>query len=201
MLKSFLFLIFINLLVYSQTYQSYLPYGYDIKTCKFFGENIGYYILNGLVYKTTNSGNDWNVIYKSNEKNFLRTAFLDKNNFWIVTNTNIIHSKDGGLTFDILTKPGNIEDISFCDSLYGWALVGNYSLYKTTNGGITWNFIYTANYARNVQLLTRTVGYISILLHLILGWLIIFLILIGKSIQPQLEEIRGLKEKASSVAM
>ena len=167
MSRYLLFLIFINLVAYSQTYQSYLPYGNEIKTCKFFGENVGYYILNGLVYKTTNSGEDWNVIYKSGQKNFLKTAFSDENNFWIVTNTNIIHSKDGGLTFDILTKPGNIEDISFCDSLYGWVVVGNYSLYKTTNGGITWNFFYTTIFARNVQLVTRNIGYVSDYFHLL----------------------------------
>lgn len=58
---------------------------------------------------------------------------------WAVAYTDILHTADGGVTWEKQTRPGaeNLYAVDFFDNQHGIAM-GNTTLY-TSNGGITWN--------------------------------------------------------------
>jgi len=52
------------------------------------------------------------------------------------------------------------DDIYFVDSLTGWTVNSEGEIYKTRNGGVTWDTSYTGNgYLRSVEFLDKNVGF------------------------------------------
>jgi len=112
-------------------------------TCLFFTDiNNGWIGGYKTIYRTTNSGSNWELINQSISGHVQSIYFINKNTGWIVNEYgDILKSTNGGVTFPQQINPyyGNIlYSLYFVDSLNGW-ISGDYSrILKTTDGGNTW---------------------------------------------------------------
>jgi photosystem II stability/assembly factor-like uncharacterized protein len=110
--------------------------------------------VEGKILRTTNSGNDWEIIKPdSTIWGYTKIQFINNVKGWICSNQNIVRTNDGGSTWDSYSFPDAISlfSLSFNDEINGFA-VGIYGeMYKTTDGGINWEKkfdrvpFYTAN--------------------------------------------------------
>jgi len=104
--------------------------------------------------KSSNQGNNWSLSPISDFSGYGVTSvgsslYLAGEN--LSTNKlRIIKSTDGGQTWDsqIMNEHGNFVDISFSNEMKGFALSKGYftsSIYKTIDGGNSWQFVVTFN--------------------------------------------------------
>ncbi|MBN8584972.1 MAG: T9SS type A sorting domain-containing protein [Ignavibacteria bacterium] len=95
---------------------------------------------NRYILKTTNSGNNWSVIYQNDQYYFTGGYFLNENIGYIVApNGPILHTSNSGLNWETQysTQPLNtIHRILFINQQTGFAYGTNGLLLRTTNGGI-----------------------------------------------------------------
>ncbi len=118
-----------------------------------FGTNYPFAIL-----KTTDGGFSWDSIYSgTNGGLFTHVSALSDNEFYATSPPAMVHSDDGGLTFDtvIVSKslPAGAEEYSrvrFLNATKGYVMgraaffVGHrVNLYETNDGGKTWQIIHT----------------------------------------------------------
>ena len=109
---------------------------------------------------------NWNIL------NIQRQAgpinYLSQSNFYIFGGDIIYRSIDNGENWNVQVSPVNLipdhKTYSFVDSAFGWALRNAASIYKTTNGGITWNVLNIPNNffrVNGICFINRFVGWIS----------------------------------------
>jgi hypothetical protein len=116
-------------------------YGYDSQRCWAAGLDINY---NGLVLKTTDGGNNWDIQFTLPDYLLGGICFTDSLKGWVVGGNlytgacAIYHTTNGGDSWIRQTSPGYfLFDVCFLDSLTGFAC-GYATITKTTNGGATW---------------------------------------------------------------
>ncbi len=104
--------------------------------------NNSYVPPTGIILKTTNGGNDWEVIKTIDHSNLKSIFFISSENGWVVgeTTDQTLHTTNGGNDWTVHNFGGN--DIYFWNSLNG-IIVNNYSTYSdinlTSDGGNTWS--------------------------------------------------------------
>ena len=78
---------------------------------------------------------------------FTRIQFVDKNNGWAAGQGGIIHSTDGGKTWEIQIPESryNLWWLNLTDKNKGWAVGGDGTILKTDNGGIKFIVDFKAN--------------------------------------------------------
>lgn len=113
----------------------------------FSDENNGWWITlyPGTVLHTTNKGIDWETQVESSNAGIGDIIFLDSLHGWIrggtIPNPNpsyfILNTSNGGNIWNKYDTP-QLRCFSFFDTLVGFA-GGGYNIYKTINGGITWD--------------------------------------------------------------
>jgi photosystem II stability/assembly factor-like uncharacterized protein len=86
----------------------------------------------------------------------VQVQFLNELNGWGVTETQIVRTNDGGMTWynvtpSDLTETGSTVATFFLDNEHAWVLKADFNnypnnglLYRTTDGGLTWTFSATA---------------------------------------------------------
>lgn len=96
----------------------------------------------GIILKTEDGGNNWN--YQILSMIWNDVYFINENTGWIVGFRGEIRKTiDGGHSWTVQNNPTNQEDIYkvyFIDNNVGWIMTW-YDLYKTTDGGVTWEII------------------------------------------------------------
>ena len=106
------------------------------------------------IYKTTNGGTKWDVINGITNPVGGFYYFVDALNGWmfgasastIGTNTDILHTNDGGLSWTTqATNVGLVKAIYFSDVLHGWVVGRNALLMKTVDGGANWTTLSNTN--------------------------------------------------------
>ena len=106
------------------------------------------------LYKTTNGGTNWDVINGISNPVGGFYYFVDALNGWmfgasastIGTNTDILHTTDGGLSWTTqATNVGSVKAIYFSDVLHGWVVGRNALLMKTVDGGANWTTLSNTN--------------------------------------------------------
>lgn len=115
----------------------------------------GKYFANAII-KTTDGGATWDSVYGNYIGGvFNSVAALSDNEFYAAGETSILHSADGGTTFDTVTVSSILYEryykVQFTDASTGFILGGSYlgagiymnTLYKTANGGLTWQPVYS----------------------------------------------------------
>ncbi len=121
----------------------------------------------GGVWKTTNRGTTWTPIFDSQKSYSIGTVTIDPNNsevIWVGTGENVsgrhvawgdgvYKSKDGGKTWQamglkqsehigkILVDPRNSDVVFVAAEGPLWSAGGERGLYKTTDGGTTWQSV------------------------------------------------------------
>lgn len=132
-----------------------LPSNYEVKQMQFVNDSVGFIIadsivglyLTGKIYKTTDGGLNWfekNFFYQS----FDYMHFINQDTGWICMSNGgigtIRRTTDGGNTFINISNNapyGPIYFVSNTTGYIGWigATSQGAVLYKTTDGGFTWN--------------------------------------------------------------
>jgi len=140
----------------------------DFKRIQFVNSQTGF-VSDGsaCIYKTTDSGNNWNKILELNAVSCEGMCFPDSvTGYLSVTFTNPVRSyiyktTNGGNNFLIIAAyiGGSMPNLYFYDNLTGW-YYGYFSLYKTTNGGLNWSVIPIRNsFINQIIFLNQTTGY------------------------------------------
>jgi hypothetical protein len=157
-----LILMTINSVCFAQNYEwqnSYIASNQEeyIRSSSFINPNTGWVGLeiantNARVLKTTNKGNSFSEVFKytdyaSNNMSYdIGVCFINESNGFISTGDRIFKTNNGGGSWStVFTFPNRNASsaIKFADANTGYAAYSadyNFaSLYKTTNGGATWN--------------------------------------------------------------
>ncbi len=111
--------------------------GYTLFSSSFADAQTGWAVggNNGLLFEKQVSGLSGSPWFETVEAVTSEIA-------WILGDTEIIKTTDGGLTW--VKYPGYYNDISFADALKGWS-ISSFSISKTLNGGESWTEQYSGN--------------------------------------------------------
>lgn len=99
---------------------------------------------NQLLYKSIDQGESWNIIESHNRDVISDIFFIDDDSGYLTSMNEILHTEDGGITWSsYISYPEiNFNKLAFPDSDTGYVTASyNYTMdiiYKTTNGGQTW---------------------------------------------------------------
>jgi photosystem II stability/assembly factor-like uncharacterized protein len=135
-----------------------------INSVCFINENIGWSVgkltnqnfLAGIILKTTDGGKYWATQQPTTYSNPLRVGnsrlndiyFINQNTGWTIGNDNLIATTDGGQNWESRASFDEFENdfssLIFVDTNTGWVVnLGiDVGIYKTTDGGYTWNLKY-----------------------------------------------------------
>lgn len=124
---------------------------YLLKKIIFVNKNIGFASAsNGTLLKTTDGGLNWLVIYTNTVYQFTKLVFTTAlHGYSVATGNGDIYfgeTKNGGQTWSYTPQSSlgilgsnDLRDIYFEDSLTGY-LLSSYTIYKTTDAGLTWSY-------------------------------------------------------------
>ncbi len=124
------------------------PSGPLYYSIQFLNQNTGFVIAcydsdtgpqRNWIFKTTNSGANWNAIYKDSIQppRLISSFFVNENTgFFSTQNGKFASTTNGGTNWNFTTPGFTINTLYFFDSNTGYA--GTSGLKRTTDGGITW---------------------------------------------------------------
>jgi len=125
----------------------------EIGDIDFLNENIGFASANGNVYKTTNAGTNWEVIYTNNGVNSSSTLSIsDDSNIWVkIGNAPLDYAitNDGGASW---TEIDAVPTLHLANRLFSsntdkvFVMTesdGNGFIFSSTDNGQTWLEVYT----------------------------------------------------------
>lgn len=115
---------------------------------KFLNENIGFAVGQkgffgpGILYKTTNGGENWQRVDEGNLPPLDEICFVDSDYGWICGWGIILSTKDGGSSWYTEYFPEFLRYMQFTDREHGWiSAIDEGAFYRTTDGGTTWTDI------------------------------------------------------------
>src|SRR5262245_1285786 len=103
----------------------------------------------GAIYRTTDGGGDWKPQSPGSGADINFIYFIDLNHGWMLGNSGLkTGDENGGENFLFITTDGgrnwtrkplpNVTSLHFTDAKNGWAVGRNFTLLKTTDGGVEW---------------------------------------------------------------
>lgn len=131
------------------------------------------------MYKTSDGGLNWSNIYDFGSANNFGNKgvrFFNENNGFIIFGNKFFKTANGGASFTEHTISSNIYNNSgtyFLDENNGWAIVtekpppdyiDRYYIYKTNNGGISWNNISrieSGGIMSSIKFINQNEGYLA----------------------------------------
>lgn len=127
---------------------SIFPEVTKISEIKFLNENIGFAVTNTInfdakLWKTTNGGISWSQMENYNGGHSDEIQIINENKIYIKNFSNIYSvSNDGGLSWTDLSNANYPTKVHFFDEQSGYGIdVNNKNVYRTTNGGSSWEII------------------------------------------------------------
>ena len=144
---SILFLLFSELSFPQWQWQNPLPQGNDLYSTFFVDPLNGFSVGDwGTILKTWDGGNHWQMMACPVHTDLKNVWFADVFNGWASGGPTaiILHTADGGITWDIQYDAGagnQVSGVAFTDPLHGFAVGdagGGIHLLKTTDGGVNW---------------------------------------------------------------
>ena len=138
------------------------------KGSEFVDENNGYICGgDGAFIKTEDGGSSWIDISLNNTMQLRNIFFIDENNGWMIDyfGKSILHTTDGGYNWSSSQLGGSIiyqpESIFFLNETDGYVNTDDGLLYKTYDGGSTWEVIYGfySGWNSSIYFTTETEGW------------------------------------------
>jgi photosystem II stability/assembly factor-like uncharacterized protein len=150
-------------------WQNPFPQGNHLKSISFPSPNTGYIAgFYGTVLKTTNAGNNWNIVKTGTTAN-LSAAFFINNNTGFVSGVSpvdsvlipILKTTNGGNSWDysFIDMNNEIFAFHFINDNVGFML-GN-SIYKTTDQGVTWYITGFQIIGKSICFTSNDTGYVA----------------------------------------
>ncbi|MEO8664320.1 MAG: YCF48-related protein [Ignavibacteria bacterium] len=102
---------------------------------------VGYF---ETILKSTDGGTNWSIIRHSSTQapTYNSLFFLNRNVGWMAKNQYVLKTTNGGITFDSTFVPATyINDLFFRNLDEGLFCGEGATIYRTTNGGASWNHI------------------------------------------------------------
>lgn len=139
----------------------------NLMALDFSSSSIGYAVgTGGVILKTTDSGESWAVLNSGVTTNLLGVSFADNNTGWATGfNRTVIKTTDGGATWipqysaATLTFLEDVKAINLQRVMaVGW---GSGDFNGTTDGGQTWSGTDLAGWAKGVDFMNDTVGWVA----------------------------------------
>lgn len=126
------------------------------------GEVVGH---GGKIARTTDGGNNWNLILNGTWENFYDIALLSEKKSVIVAGSaydkgKFFNSSDYWYSFDVVETAYALRDVTFVNNLIGYSAGYGY-VNKTTDGGETWTVLdVDGDYFFNMDFIDEEVGYV-----------------------------------------
>jgi len=164
-MKILILLLIISLNLHAQWFEMVLPQSYPIfNDIKFVNGYVGVIVGDsGTILRTTNSGLNWNHISINTSKN-LKSISITQNYIYVCGDSGIlICSSNMGESWDIIPFQfqTNLSDIFFIDTINGY-VVGENSIFKTTNKGMSWiRQTIDNNFFQAVYFLNKDTGFVT----------------------------------------
>lgn len=130
---------------------------YNLEDAYFLNDSVGWvcgydnsdYKRKGVILKTTDGGDSWNLVYSFNEFNkIVSLTFSDSLTGWFCASGNLYRSVDGGETWNkfyfhpsIDSIRTGIKKILFTKDGVGWLLASLGQIIKTTDNGNSWSML------------------------------------------------------------
>ncbi len=138
----------------------------DARQIDFISAQTGYVLMDDKIFKTNDGGNNWidtelpitdwdpsnfdfvneNVGYATNYRSYVYKTIDGGNNWQLITGNGGLNNSNSGI-YDVKFITENIGFVS-----------GGHKLFKTYNGGVTWENLGNHNFY-NLQFLTSDIGY------------------------------------------
>jgi photosystem II stability/assembly factor-like uncharacterized protein len=99
--------------------------------------------LSGKIYRTTNSGSNWVLVYDTTNTAIRDMFFINTSTGWAVGNTNVKYTSNGGANWSSRSFNGSSNTSVFAfsaDTVFvtGFGSAGYFA--RSTNGGLNWSF-------------------------------------------------------------
>lgn len=123
---------------------TYVSSSVELKSVYFVNETNGWCVgTTGKVYKSTNGGISWSNVTVSGLSNtdiVYSVHFIDSNTGWITFSNKAYKTTNAGVSWvqESVLGPNSLTDVYFVDNSTGWIITQSSTLYKTKNGGNTW---------------------------------------------------------------
>ncbi|RPI19743.1 MAG: T9SS C-terminal target domain-containing protein [Ignavibacteriae bacterium] len=108
----------------------------------FINENTGWAGNLNCIYKTTNRGINWAKIYSNDTSYYFNCiTFPSYNTGYISGGFGILKTVNAGENWQKIFNVGmDVQAMYFINEITGWVVTYFRNIYKTTNGGNTWNY-------------------------------------------------------------
>ena len=134
----------------------------------FFNETVGYATSSSVgveIARTSDGGNSWTTLNPPSGQPRVETVkAISENTAYFVGNGGVLYkTTDGGISFTVLNSGLNshISDIFFTNPSTGY-LISFRTLKMTTDGGTSWNTIYTSSKPLNrICFVNESIGYMA----------------------------------------
>lgn len=162
-------IIFYNSYLFSQSSWFLTTTDEDIPALDFVNLYTGYAAGgNGVILKTTNSGDSWTINYNNVSSQYLwNINFIDEMTGWAAGKSGtIIKTTNGAVSWNLQNSntSRNLLDVEFTDSQIGWATGDDGIIIKTVNGGNNWSVIQNTGITENifdVEFINANTGWIA----------------------------------------
>ena len=120
----------------------------------FINEQVGFvYTSSGVtIYKTTDGGTTWQEVSATGASEAINMQFITPQIGFLATTDGVLKTTNAGATWQLLNQPGNVfvNNIHFLNEFVGFATMSRFEfplvseyIYRTSDGGVTWDKIYT----------------------------------------------------------
>ncbi|MEO8446893.1 MAG: YCF48-related protein [bacterium] len=107
----------------------------------FTNSHTGFTTGDNKIYRTTNSGENWNLVYQQGSDGIYDIEFINHNTGFACYDMSIfLKTTNGGLNWETRNMNQTFTSIFFFNENVGYLTTFSQSrLWKTTNGGVNWN--------------------------------------------------------------